>query len=129
MHCRFCIRSSVDAEKEFVLTKLKAVCALAGAKVETSGDYPGWKYQVHSPFREELVRIYEELFGKAPQVQAIHAGVECGFFAGKLPGLECVSLGPDILDIHTTDEKISISSVERVWKFLLRVLSIHHDSV
>ena len=129
MHCRFCIRSSVDAEKEFVLTKLKAICAMAGAKVETSGDYPGWKYQVHSPFREELVRIYEELFGKAHQVQAIHAGVECGFFAGKLPSLECVSLGPDILDIHTTDEKISISSVERVWKFLLRVLSIHHDSV
>lgn len=126
IHARFCVRSSVDFEKEFLLKRLQTITEAFGGTMEMSGDYPGWKYQVDSSFRQELVEIYEEMFGEKPLVQAIHAGVECGFFAGKIPGLECVSMGPNILNIHTTDEHISISSVERTWKYVLRVLSAKH---
>ena len=66
--------------------------------------------------------IYEKMYGKAPKIQAIHAGLECGILAGKIEGLDCVSIGPDIFSIHTTQEKLSICSTRRVWEFLLEVL-------
>ena len=72
--------------------------------------------------REHLVRVYEKQYGKLPEVLSIHAGLECGILASKKPGLDCVSVGPDILDIHTTRERLSISSVQRVWKFLVEAL-------
>ena len=71
--------------------------------------------------------VYEQQPGKAPQIEAIHAGLECGLFAGQLPGLDCVSFGPDLVDIHTAREKMSISSVQRTWKFLLGVLEALKD--
>ena len=86
------------------------------------GDYPGWAYQKESPLREKMAEIYRELYGREPKVQAIHAGVECGLLAYKIPGLDCVSIGPDMKNIHTTEEELSISSTERVWNYLLRVL-------
>jgi dipeptidase D len=69
-----------------------------------------------------MIRQYTKLYGKEPVVETIHAGVECGIIADKLPGLDCISFGPDIIDIHTTKEKLSISSVERTWKLILSVL-------
>ena len=69
-----------------------------------------------------MERIYTEMFGKAPKIEAIHAGLECGFFLGKIPELDCVSIGPDMKDIHTTEEMMSISSVKRSWEFILRIL-------
>ena len=77
---------------------------------------------MESPLREKCVKVYEEMYGKKPQLQAIHAGLECGILASKIDDLDCISLGPDMQGIHTTEEKLSISSVERVWKFLLKVL-------
>lgn len=62
------------------------------------------------------------MYGREPEIQAIHAGLECGLLAAKLPGLECISIGPDMKDIHTTEEKLSISSTERVWKYVLEIL-------
>ena len=90
--------------------------------METRGDYPGWAYRKESPLRDKMVRIYEELYGASPKVEAIHAGLECGLFAGKIPGLDCISYGPDMKDIHTTEEALSISSVKRVWEYLLEIL-------
>ena len=90
--------------------------------MEFTGDYSSWEYRSDSPLRERMVEIFREQYGRAPQVEAIHAGVECGIFAGKIPGLDCVSMGPDLLEIHTPRERMSISSVQRVWKFLLEVL-------
>ena len=75
-----------------------------------------------SNLRDTMVRIYADMFGKKPEVVAIHAGLECGILSDKLPGLDCVSIGPDMQDIHTSREKLDIASTERSWKFLLEVL-------
>ena len=74
-----------------------------------------------------MAAVYEQQTGRAPKIEAIHAGLECGLFAGQLPGLDCVSFGPDLVDIHTAREKMSISSVQRTWKFLLGVLEALKD--
>ena len=116
------VRSSNAAAKEALINQLKSLAALCDATVGIRGDYPGWDYDPDSPLREKMVTIYEEMYGVKPQIEAIHAGLECGIFQSKIPGLDCVSIGPDMQDIHTTRETLSIPSVQRVWKFLLKVL-------
>lgn len=118
----YAVRSSLESGKEAVKNKLYAVSRLAGAGMEVHGEYPGWAYRKDSPLRDKMIGIYEDLYGQKPQVQAIHAGLECGLFAGKLPGLDCISYGPDMKGIHTTEEVLSISSVRRVWEYLLEIL-------
>lgn len=118
----FCIRSSVDSEKEMLKDRLACLLAQLGGRVSFSGEYPGWAYRPDSPLRELMTEVYREQYGWEPKVEAIHAGLECGLLAGKLPGLDCVSIGPDLLEIHTPREKMSISSVQRVWAFVREVL-------
>ncbi|MDE6949355.1 MAG: aminoacyl-histidine dipeptidase [Lachnospiraceae bacterium] len=117
------VRSSVSSEKELLITRISALTKLLGGTVEISGDYPGWTYQKESPFRDLCIKVYEEMYGKKPRIMAIHAGVECGILLEKKPELDCISLGPDMKDIHTTEEKLSISSTKRVWEYLCRVLA------
>ena len=93
-----------------------------GGRTQYFGDYPAWEYREESPLRDQMVQVFRERYGHEPKVEAIHAGVECGLLAGKIPGLDCVSIGPDLLEIHTPRERMSISSVQRVWVFLLEVL-------
>ena len=81
-----------------------------------------WEYRKDSPLRERMVAVFREQYGREPKVEAIHAGVECGLFAGKLPGLDCVSFGPDLTEIHTCRERMHIASVQRVWRYTLEVL-------
>lgn len=118
----FSVRSSVESAKEAIIRNLYSICALAGARMEVSGEYPGWAYKEESPLRDTMIRVYEEMYGKKPEVQAIHAGLECGLFTDKIPGLDCISYGPDMMDIHSINEKLCISSVERVWNYLLEIL-------
>ena len=118
----FSVRSSVDSQKEMLKSRLTTLMEQLGGYTVFSGDYSGWEYRADSPLRELLTQVFREQYGRDPQVEAIHAGVECGIFAGKIPGLDCVSMGPDLLEIHTPRERMSISSVQRVWKFLLEVL-------
>ena len=118
----YSVRSSVDSQKQMLKERLSCLMEQLGGRVEFSGEYTGWQYQEHSPLRERMVAVFQEQYGKAPKIEAIHAGLECGIFAGKMPGLDCVSIGPDLLEIHTPREKMSISSVQRVWAFLLEVL-------
>ena len=104
----------------------KSVTAIAdafGAVCENSSQYPEWEYRESSPLRDEMCRVYKEMYSVEPKIEVIHAGLECGILAQKIEGFDAVSIGPDILDIHTTKEKLSIKSTERVWEYLLRVLS------
>ena len=86
------------------------------------GEYPAWEYKKDSVLRDTMVEIYRKMYNSDPQVLAIHAGLECGLLGEKLPGLDCVSIGPQMHDIHTSRERLEIASTERVWKFLLEVL-------
>ncbi|MBP3361789.1 MAG: aminoacyl-histidine dipeptidase [Clostridia bacterium] len=119
----FCVRSSVSSEKDALTERLKLMTELLGGSCEIIGDYPPWEYLTDSPLRELMKKIYIEMYGSEPKIEAIHAGVECGILAGKLPGLECVSFGPNLSNIHTPSETMSIASVKRVWEFLLKVLA------
>ena len=122
MSLTFSVRSSVNAEKQALLDKLKELAEFYGASYSQMGEYPAWEYKADSKLRDIMVKTYTEMFGKEPQVLAIHAGLECGLLGEKLPGLDCVSIGPQLHDIHTSREKLEIASTERTWNFLLEVL-------
>ena len=116
------VRSSVAAEKDALCARLEALAAQYGGEFSQRGAYPPWEYRKVSPLRDVMVRAYRETTGKEMVVEAIHAGLECGLFAGKIPGLDAVSIGPDLRDVHSTREKMSISSVARTWAYLRKVL-------
>lgn len=118
----FCVRSSVDSQKEMVKDRLSCLTGQLGGRVSVAGDYPGWAYRPDSPLRELMQAVFQEQYGREPRVEAIHAGVECGILAGKLPGLDCVSVGPDLTEIHTPRERMDAASVRRVWDFVTEVL-------
>ncbi len=119
----FAVRSSVESAKYALVDKVKAVTALAGGYTEETGDYPGWAYRVDSPLRDKMAALYEEMYGEKPQIAAIHAGLECGLLAGKITDLDCVSFGPNMKNIHTTEETLSVSSTKRIWEFLVQLLA------
>lgn len=118
----FSVRSSVESAKEALIDKLSAVTAMAGGHITVTGSYPGWKYRVDSPLRDKMVALYEKMYGRKPEVEAIHAGLECGILGSKIENLDCVSFGPQMSNIHTTEETLSISSTARVWEYLVRLL-------
>ena len=122
----FSLRSSAPEGKPQLKAALRALAVSAGAETEERGDYPAWTYRADSPLRERMERIYTEKFGCAPEVVSIHAGLECGILAEKLPGLDCVSFGPDITDIHTPNERLHIASVQRTWEFVKEILKETH---
>ena len=118
----FAVRSSVNREKRELLDRLKELAQFYGGSYSEVGEYPAWEYKADSVLRDTMVRVYTDMFGGAPEVVAIHAGLECGLLSEKLPGLDCASLGPQMHDIHTSRERLDIASTERTWKFLLEVL-------
>ena len=122
LRAEYSVRSSVESEKDNLIAKLSALVELTGGDYVVTGDYPGWKYRVHSPLRKKMVKLYAEMYGTEPKVEAIHAGLECGLLGSKIADLDCVSMGPDMKDIHTTEETLSISSTKRVWEYLVKVL-------
>ena len=116
------VRSSIESAKENLIDQLTTLSNVFGGKVTISGEYPGWQYNPDSKLRNMMVEVYEEMYHEKPKVEAIHAGLECGIMISKKPGLDCVSFGPNIYDIHTTDEKLSISSTKRTWEYLIKIL-------
>ena len=118
----FAVRSSLNTEKEALLQQLRDVAAKYEGNYTQRGEYPAWEYKKDSQLRDTMVSAYEKLYGEKPQVVAIHAGLECGLLGEKLPGLDCVSFGPQMQDIHTSREKLNIASTERTWNYLLEVL-------
>ena len=121
------IRSSVETARDALSDKIQYLTEFLGGEYERQGVYPAWEYRKDSPLRDKMVEVYEEMYGEKPNVVAIHAGLECGLFYKKMEGLDCVSLGPDMKDIHTSEEVLSVSSTERVWKYLVKVLETLKD--
>lgn len=122
LRLQYAVRSSVDRDKEELCRHMRQTAERAGAKADVRNAYPGWAYRKDSPLREQMVCVYEKMYGKKPVLEAIHAGLECGILAGKIPDLDCVSIGPDLQNVHTAEESMDIKSVGRVWDYLLEVL-------
>lgn len=122
VNASFCVRSSVDSQKQMLVERLACLTETLGGSTAVFGDYSGWEYRPDSPLRDLLVEVFTEQYGHEPKIEAIHAGVECGIFAGKLPGLDCVSMGPDLTEIHTCRERLHVASVQRLWAMVLETL-------
>ena len=122
MSADFSVRSSLASQKELVQERLRCLTEQVGGHVAIWGDYPAWEYLPESPLRNRMTEVYREQYGREPVIETIHAGVECGIFSEKLPGLDCVSFGPDLTDIHTPRERMHIASVQRTWALVKEVL-------
>lgn len=118
----YSVRSSVESEKYALVEKIQCLTALAGGHCQLHGDYPGWEYDKDSKIRQVALKTYQDIYGSKAKVEAIHAGLECGLLAGKLPGLDAISFGPNLKDVHTSKERMSISSAARIYKLLVEML-------
>lgn len=118
----YSVRSSIDSCKDYLNEKLSYLTEFLGGSYTTDGDYPAWEYQENSPLRDVAVQVYEEQYKEKPVLQSIHAGLECGLLSAKVENLDCISLGPDILGAHTTEERLNVASTQRVWKYLVELL-------
>lgn len=116
------VRSSVKSLKEDILVTSKVIAEALGANLETQSDYPDWQYNADSKLRKVFMDVYEKMYGVAAEIVAIHAGVECGLFKEKFGEIDMISFGPNLYDVHTPDEHMSISSVKNTWDYLLEVL-------
>ena len=118
----FSVRSSVGSEKEELIEIIESLVKSMDGEVTVTGAYPAWEYKEDSRLREVMSDCYEELFGEKPEVVSVHAGLECGIFSDKIKGLDCVSIGPKMEGIHTTNEKLYIDSVRRYWDYIKLIL-------
>ncbi len=116
------IRSALSSKKEFIMEQVELYLKSIGGSIIFRGSYPAWEYNANSVIRDKCIKVYKEMYNKEPKLQIIHAGLECGLFSQKMPHLDLVSFGPNLYDIHTPDERASISSIDRTWQFLLNLL-------
>lgn len=116
------VRSSMGTQKMWILNQMKAITALAGGWTKITGNYPGWSYNPDSAVKNTILRVYRRLFQKEAVVDAVHAGIECGLFADGIKNLDCVSIGPEMADVHTPREHVSISSIQRTYQLLREIL-------
>lgn len=117
-----CVRSSVESQKKMLVDRIRCLGEMLGAEVTAQGDYAGWEYRPDSPLRNLLAEVFEEQNGYQPKIEAIHAGLECGVLISKMPGLDCISIGPDITEIHTVKERLHIASTQRLWNLVTETL-------
>ena len=118
----FSVRSALASEKTMLCNRMECLASLLGGHVTYSGDYPAWEYKKDSKLRELVADTYERQTGKKPVIEAIHAGLECGVLIGKMPDLDCISLGPDLQEIHTVRERMNVASVGRTYALVCEVL-------
>lgn len=120
----YALRSSVDSAKKALAERVSLIAENYGAAISFHGEYPAWEYKESSALRDKMVNVFEKMYERKPEVTVIHAGLECGLLADKLPGLDAISFGPDLFDVHTVNEHLSISSAERMYEYLLEVLKV-----
>lgn len=116
------LRSSVDSAKKDLTEMIESVFTLAGAKVKFDGAYPGWKPNPKSEILDTMKEVYNNTYGKVPEIKAIHAGLECGLLGAAYPKWDMISFGPTIRNPHSPDEKVNIETVEKFWNFLVETL-------
>ena len=122
LHASFMVRSSVNSQKDAVASRLALLTEMLGGTTEQPSSYSAWQYRADSPLRDLMAKIFCEQYGHEPRIAALHGGLECGILSGKMPELDCVSLGPDLTDIHTPRERLHIASTQRTWKLVLETL-------
>ena len=115
-------RSSVESEKNDISNSIAAFFKLVKAEVVQSDGYPGWKPDIHSPVLKTMKNVYHKMYGSEPEIKAIHAGLECGIIKERYPDMDMISFGPTLMDVHSPDEKIMISTVDKFWNLLTAVL-------
>ena len=118
----FLVRSSVNSQKQMMMDRLSCIAAQFEGSVRIVGQYPAWEYRTESDFRDLLQGVFKDTYGKDAAICVTHGGLECGLLAAKMPGLDAVSIGPEMSGIHTPDEKLNIPSVQRTWQFLIAAL-------
>jgi dipeptidase D len=117
------VRSSVKTLKKAICDETIVLAEMVGATIEFESDYPEWQYNPESEIRTVFQKVYNDMYGKMPEISAIHAGLECGLFSDKYEGkIDLISFGPNIYDVHTPKEHLSISSTDRMWNYLVAVL-------
>ena len=121
-HVDALLRSGLDAEKDALADQLRANVSQAGGTAEESGRYPAWEYQPGTVLEKTAAAVFRDMYGREPVIETIHAGLECGILAAKKPALECISIGPDLSDVHTPRETLSIPSAARTWDYLCALL-------
>ncbi len=117
------VRSSKNSAAEAIFKKIDEIAASNGAEAHHSISFPAWEYRENSRLQAVAEKSYLELFGKEAEIQLIHAGLECGVISDGIEGLESISIGPDLWDVHTTEETLSISSTQRTWQYVLKILA------
>lgn len=118
----FLIRSNLSTEKNMLVRRLGSFLEYIGGSMALGADYPAWEYRDDSPLRKIAETAYSELYAAAPKIEIIHAGLECGILSEKIAGADIVSFGPDIENVHTPKERMDVKSVQRCWRYLLRIL-------
>jgi dipeptidase D len=116
------LRSSVDSAKEDLKNMFSSIMELAGGNIDFDGEYQGWKPDMNSVILKSSQEVYNKLFGKIPEIKAIHAGLECGILGGIYPNWDMISFGPTIRFPHSPDEKVNIETVGKFWDFLVGIL-------
>ena len=124
VHFTLSVRSCIASQKEMLLQRIGAIIELAGGTVEPGNDYPGWQYARESVLRDRVMAAYRAVTGKEGRIEATHGGLECGLFIEKMPGLDAVSLGPEMHDIHSERERLSVPSTAQLYEVVCRVLEM-----
>ncbi|WP_167956289.1 aminoacyl-histidine dipeptidase [Anaerosporobacter faecicola] len=122
----YSVRSSLNSYKHYVSDQLALLAENIGASYLMDGEYPAWEYKKESQFRSLLIDVFKKQYNREPEVTAIHAGLECGIISEKIEGIDIVSIGPDMADIHTPKERLGISSTKRVYDYVVAVLEAIH---
>ena len=122
LHFSYSIRSCIASQKAMLAQRVHAIVEFAGGTVSERGNYPGWQYARDSKLRELVLDVYRDLTGTEGKIDATHGGLECGLFIEKIPGLDAISLGPELHDVHSVRERLSVPSTERVYELVCEVL-------
>ena len=122
LHIAFSVRSCIASQKAMMVQRVRSIVEYAGGTVEERNGYPGWQFVKESAFRDLVLEAYREISGKEPLIEATHGGLECGLFMEKIPGLDALSMGPELHDVHSVRERLSVPSTERVYRLVCEIL-------